>query len=33
MEDLQLAEELLERVRKGEDRVLGSEQMWQELEG
>ncbi len=32
MEDLQLAGQVLERVRKGEDRVLSSEQMWRELE-
>ena len=33
MEDLQLAGQVLERVRKGENRVLSSEQMWRELEG
>ena len=33
MEDLQLAGQVLERVRKGEDRVLSSEQMWRVLEG
>ena len=33
MEDLQLAEQILERVRKGEDGVLSSEQMWRELDG
>ncbi len=33
MEDLQLAGQVLERVRKGEDGVLSSEQMWRELDG
>ena len=33
MEDLQLAGQVMERVRKGEDGVLSSEQMWRELDG
>ena len=33
MEDLHLAEQVLERLRKGEERVVSSEEMWRELEG
>ena len=31
MEDLQLAEQVLERVRKGEEKVVTSEEMWRDL--
>ncbi len=33
MEDLHLAEQVLERLRNGEERVVSSEEMWRELEG
>lgn len=31
MEDLHLAEQVLERVHKGEENVVSSEEMWREL--
>ncbi|WP_264317579.1 type II toxin-antitoxin system RelB family antitoxin [Acidithiobacillus concretivorus] len=33
MEDAYLAEATLERVRRGDERVLGSEEFWRDLEG
>ncbi len=33
MEDAYLAEATLERVRRGDERVLGSEEFWCDLEG
>ena len=33
IEDLHLAEQVLERVRKGEEKVITSEEMWRDLEG
>ena len=33
MEDLHLAEQVLERVRNGEEKVVTSEEMWRDLEG
>lgn len=33
IEDLHSAEQVLERLHKGEERVLSSEEMWRELEG
>ena len=33
MEDLHLAEQVLERVNKGEEKVVTSEEMWRDLEG
>ena len=32
IEDLQMAEQVLDRIRKKEDRVLNSEQMWREFD-
>lgn len=33
MEDLHLAEQVLERVRNGDEKVVTSEEMWRDLEG
>lgn len=33
MEDLHLAEQVLERVRTGKEKTVSSEEMWRELEG
>lgn len=33
MEDAYLAEATLERVRRGDERILGSEEFWRDLEG
>ena len=33
IEDLHSAEQVLERLHKGEERVVSSEEMWRELEG
>ena len=33
MEDVYLAEQVLERVRKGKEKVMGADEMWRELEG
>ena len=33
LEDLHSAEQVLERLHKGEERVVSSEEMWRELEG
>ena len=33
MEDLHSAEQVLERLRGGKERVVSSEEMWRELEG
>ena len=33
MEDMYLAERVLERVRKGEERILDADEMWRDLEG
>lgn len=33
IEDLHQAEQVLERVRKGEEKVVASEEMWRDLEG
>ncbi len=32
MEDVYLAEQVLERVRKGEEKIVSGEEMWRELE-
>ncbi len=32
LEDLHLAEQVLERVRKGKEKTVSSEEMWRELE-
>ena len=33
IEDLHSAEQVLDRLRNGEERVVSSEEMWRELEG
>ena len=33
MEDLRPAEQVLERVRRGKEKIVTSEEMWRELEG
>ena len=33
IEDLHSAEQVLDRLHKGEERVVSSEEMWRELEG
>ena len=33
MEDMYLTERVLERVRKGEERILDADEMWRDLEG
>ena len=32
MEDVYLAEQVLERIRKGEEKIVSAEDMWRELE-